>query len=152
MHHYIDFLEVAPDAVIIIDAEGCIEYVNEQAEFLFHYRRAALVGKSVEVLLPERFRTQHRDHRLEYTTSPRRRAMAEGVELFGLRSDGREIAVDISLAPVSSSDGGVRYAAAIRDVTAQRQAVLVISQTIARTTEWLSQLAGALDQLSPTRH
>lgn len=148
---YEHFLEVAPDAVVIVDASGIIEYVNEQAEFLFHYRRGSLVGRSIDVLLPARFRSTHTEHITEYVADPRRRPMGEGgVELYGLRSDGVEIAVDVSLAPINS-DHGLRYAAAIRDVTAQKQAVRVISQTIARTTEWLNQLDTALDQLTPGR-
>lgn len=149
--NYTDFLAVAPDAIIIIDAGGTIEYVNEQAEFMFRYKRERLIGQPVEVLLPERFRERHGDHRDDYVTDPRRRSMGEGLELYGLRSDGVEIAVDISLAPINSH-GGVRFAAAIRDVTAQKQAVRVIGQTIARTTEWLNQLDSALAQLSPGQH
>lgn len=147
---YTDFLEVAPDAIIIIDAEGFIEYANEQAEYLFHYKRQYLIGKQIELLLPDRFRANHSRHRDGYVKDPRRRAMGEGTELYGLRADGQEIAVDISLAPIMSQDG-IRFAAAIRDVTAQKQAVRVIGQTIARTTEWLSQLDTALAQLSPGR-
>lgn len=146
---YAHFLDVAPDAVVIIDADGVIEYVNEQAEFMFRYKRDEIVGQSVDMLLPPRFRGRHEAHRTGYVADPRRRSMGEGLELFGLRSDNIEFAVDISLAPVTTADGQIRYAAAIRDVSAQRQAVRVISQTIARTTEWLSQLDCALDQLSP---
>lgn len=149
---YATFLAVAPDAVVIIDDDGIIEYLNEQAEYMFRYRREQLMGRPIETLLPERFRQRHVDHRSEYIDDPRRRSMGEGFELYGLRSDNVEFAVDISLAPIES-DEGVRYAAAIRDVTAQKQAVVVISQTIARTTEWLHQLDHALGQLSPgVRH
>lgn len=146
--NYTDFLAVAPDAIIIIDGDGLIEYVNEQAEFMFRYKRERLIGQPMEILLPERFRERHAEHRVDYVNDPRRRPMGEGLELYGLRSDGIEIAVDISLAPIASN-AGVRFAAAIRDVTAQKQAVRVIGQTIARTTEWLSQLDTALAQLSP---
>lgn len=146
---YSHFLELSPDAVVIIDGAGIVEYMNEQAEFMFRYRRENVIGKSVDVLLPERFRGRHVSHRFGYMEDPRRRSMGEGLELFALRSDNVEFPVDISLAPITTVDGHPRYAAAIRDVTAQKQAVLVIKQTIARTTEWLAQLDTALDQLAP---
>lgn len=146
---YVNFLDVAPDAIVIIDDLGIIEYVNEQAEFMFRYRSEQVVGRSVDVLLPERFRGRHVNHRAKFVADPRRRSMGEGLELYGLRSDNVEFAVDISLAPITTEDGEPRFAAAIRDVTAQKQAVRVISQTISRTTEWLSQLDSALSQLAP---
>lgn len=146
---YSHFLELSPDAVVIIDGSGVIEYVNEQAMFMFRYRREQIVGKSVDVLLPERYRGAHIAQRFHYMEDPRRRMMGEGRELYGLRSDNVEFAVDVSLAPIFTIDGQERYAAAIRDVTAQKQAVRVIKQTIARTTEWLTQLDTALDQLAP---
>jgi PAS domain S-box-containing protein len=147
---YTRFLDVAPDAMIIVDDDGIIEYVNEQAEFMFHYKRDALIGKPIEVLLPARYRHAHVAQRNGYIAEPLRRPMGEGFELFGLRADGTEIAVDVSLAPIESEDGP-RYAAAIRDVTAQKQAVRVIGQTVARTIEWLSQLDEALTHIAPRR-
>lgn len=149
---YAHFLDAAPDAVVIIRADGIIEYVNMQAEFMFRYRRDQIIGQSVDILLPQRFRERHRIHREDYVADSRPRSMGEGLELFGLRSDNVEFALDISLAPITTIDGEPRYAAAIRDVSAQRQAVRVITQTIARTTEWLSQLDSALEQLAPGRH
>lgn len=143
---YDSFLELSPDAVIIIDNVGTVEYFNEQAEFLWKRRRSEVLGTSIDELLPERFRGRHTKHRAEYIAEPRRRSMGQGLELYGLRSDGIEFAVDISLGPIVSG-GGQRYVAVVRDVTAQRNAVAVIRQTIILTQAWMQQLSVQLDRL-----
>lgn len=146
---YTSFLEVAPDAIVIIDGAGTIEYVNEQAEFMFRYKRERLIGQPVEILLPERFRNAHAIQRSDYSGAPMRRPMGgAGMELYGLRSDGTEMAVDISLAPIESTTG-LKFAAAIRDVTAQQEAVRIIGHTLTRTAEWFAQIELALAKLNP---
>ncbi len=112
-------LDSAPDAMIIIDESGRILFANRQVEALFGHRAADLVGRGIEQLLPERFRKRHVSHRQNYFANVRVRPMGAGFELFGLRADGTEFPVEISLSPVTQ--GGVTaVAAAIRDVTERK--------------------------------
>lgn len=116
-----NLVESAPDAVVIVDARGDIVLVNEQTEALFGYPRDELLGKSVELLLPDRFRGQHALHRTAYLEDPRTRPMGVGLELAGRRRDGTEFPVDISLAGVETPEG-LLATARIRDITEQRRA------------------------------
>ena len=113
-------LESAPDAMVIADAQGSIVLVNAETEKLFHYQRKDLLGQSVDILVPERFRKSHPSHRSKYASQPRPRAMGAGLELYGLRKDGSEFPVEISLSPLETSEG-VLISSAIRDVSEQRK-------------------------------
>ncbi|WP_415952818.1 PAS domain S-box protein [Streptomyces sp. KLOTTS4A1] len=114
-------LEAAPDAMVIVDGAGCIRLVNAQTEKLFGYQRVELLGQPVELLIPGRFRTQHAGHREAYASTRQVRPMAAGLELHGLRKDGTEFPVEISLSPLETSDG-LLVSAAVRDVSDRKAA------------------------------
>jgi PAS domain S-box-containing protein len=115
-------LEAAPDAMVIADPGGRIALVNARAEQLFGYTREEMLGQPIESLIPARFHGAHRGHRSGYFRDPRVRPMgAGGLALFGLRKDGTEVPVEISLSPLES-DEGMLAITAIRDVTERKRA------------------------------
>ena len=112
-------LEYAPDATVIVDGEGLIRLINAQTESIFGYFREELIGQPIEKLIPKRFHGRHVHDRLSYAHDPRVRPMGAGIELFGLRKNGTEFPVEISLSPVSLREG-MFVSAAIRDVTERK--------------------------------
>ncbi len=114
-------LESAPDAVVIVGKKGLIELVNRQAEIIFGYKRDELIGEKIEVLIPASFRKNHSNHRDSYFKKPNARAMGAGLELLGLRKNGKEFPVEISLSPLETEDGTL-VSAAIRDITDRKAA------------------------------
>jgi PAS domain S-box-containing protein len=122
------FFEAAPDAMILISSDGTILMMNTQTERLFGYRREDLLGKPVELLVPARFRGGHPIHRSKFFAEPRMRPMGVGLDLRGLRRDGSEFTIEISLSPIESP-GGLTVGAAIRDVTASRRVMRQFEET-----------------------
>ena len=113
-------LDSLPDAIVLADSAGRIVLANAQAERLFGYNPEELTGQSVEVLVPERYHAAHVGHRAGYATNPRPRAMGAGLELYGLRKDGSEFPVEISLAPLETEKGTL-VITAIRDISERRR-------------------------------
>ncbi|NQD36692.1 response regulator [Permianibacter sp. IMCC34836] len=114
-------IDGAPNAMLIVDAEGRIEWLNPQAEQLFGYDRASLQNQPIEVLLPERYRNQHNGWRRGFQAAPSPRQMGSGRELFARRQDGSEVPVEIGLSPVQTDDG-VKTIGSIIDLSARRHA------------------------------
>ena len=124
-------LESATDAMIIIDREGRIIVANPTIEQLFGYPRQELIGKSMEILLPERFRKTHHFQLTGYFAQPHARAMGAGMELLGLRQDGIEFPVDVSLSPLKTGQG-LLVMATIHDITRRKQAEEALRESEAR--------------------
>ncbi|HEX4075368.1 MAG TPA: PAS domain S-box protein [Candidatus Acidoferrales bacterium] len=116
-----NLLESAPDAMVIADGHGQVQFINAQTERLFGYSREELVGKPVEMLLPQRLHDQHVGNRRRYSESPRPREMGVGLELSGRHKDGTEFPVEVSLSPLKTQDG-LLVSSAIRNVSERRHA------------------------------
>jgi PAS domain S-box-containing protein len=114
-------LDAAPDAVVTVDEAGVIVLVNVQAEQLFGYRREDLIGRPVELLVPERARLVHGRHRQGYMADPKVRPPVAGMQLAGRRRDGSEFLAEISLSAMAT-DTGLLISAAIRDATERLKA------------------------------
>jgi PAS domain S-box-containing protein len=112
-------LESAPDATVIVNVKGEIQMVNKQTEEVFQYSKEELIGKAVEILIPMDIRSKHVSHRADFSHSPRRREMGEGIELKAVKKDGTLFPVEISLSPINTEDG-MLISAAVRDITARK--------------------------------
>ncbi|MBQ0788000.1 MAG: PAS domain S-box protein, partial [Oceanihabitans sp.] len=114
-------LESAPDAMVIVNDHGKIQLINRQAEKLFGYTSEELLSKSVELLIPIRYKHKHTSHRDGFFELPKTRKMGQGRELYALTKNGREIPIQISLSPLKTEEG-LLVSAAIRDITIQKKA------------------------------
>jgi PAS domain S-box-containing protein len=137
---YRRLLESAPDGIIEVDGCGRIVLLNSQAETLFGYKREELLGKTVELLIPERFRERHPGHRGKYCAHSLIRPMGSGLDLWGLRADGTEFAVDINLSPFHGENGpGV--ICMVRNVTDRKAAeeqIKILNQRLEQRTRDLA--------------
>jgi len=121
-------VEAAPNAMVMIDRAGKIVMVNTQAERVFGYLRAELVGQPVEMLVPERFRGRHPEMRNAFFADPRPRPMGAGRDLYGLNKDGSEFPVEIGLNPIET-DEGTMVLSAIVDITARKATELALRES-----------------------
>ena len=142
---YRDLLESTPDAIVMVNPSGHIVFVNGHAEALFGYQRGELRGLAMELLLPERFRGAHVGHRSGYFGRPTTRTMGVGLVLHGLRKDGSEFPVDISLSPLAL-DESTLVMSAIRDITERKR----IEQTVHEQNVELARAIQAKDRFLAT--
>jgi len=117
---YVQLLDTAPDAMVVVGGDGRVQLVNVQTETLFGYARAELVGQPLEILIPERFRQGHGAHLRRYFANPGARPMGSGLELFGRRKGGSELPIEVSLSPLRT-EHGTTVSAAIRDITERKR-------------------------------
>jgi PAS domain S-box-containing protein len=116
-----------PLGMLLVDQAGCIILANAGIEPLFGYRRDELTGQPVEALVPERFRPQHVGHRAAFGAAPEARPMGVGRDLYGRRKDGSEFPVEVGLTPLPDA-AGLHTLASIIDITARKQAEVVLRQ------------------------
>jgi len=112
-----ELLHAAVDAAIVADASGAIVYLNREAEALFGYRADEVLGKPIEMLMPEEFRDRHRHHREAYADAPRARPLLSGLDLYGRRKDGSRFRAEIALTPINT-EAGLLVASTVREVNA----------------------------------
>lgn len=132
-------VEYAPSAMIMIDRGGQIVLVNAQTEQLFQYPRSALIGQTVEMLVPERLRGEHEHFRRGFFDVPQPRPMGAGRDLFGRRSDGSEFPVEIGLNPIETEEG-MMVLASIVDITERQRAQQKLESALQEKTILLNEV------------
>jgi PAS domain S-box-containing protein len=113
-------LEAIPDAVAAVNQQGVIVQINSQTEGMFGYTRDELIGQSVDMLVPERHRANHHQHREDFHSKPKIRRMGSGLDLYARRRDGSEFPVEISLSPVATGNGAI-VLSVIRDISDRKR-------------------------------
>lgn len=146
-HLFEHLLEAAPDAVVIVDANGEIILVNAMVTKLFGYTRSELIGQLIECLIPERFRERHVEMRKAYAANPTTRPMGRQLDLVALNKSGDEFPGEISLSPIYS-ERGLLITAIIRDITERKQAEEALRKTTADLL-YANQLLTELSNLDP---
>jgi PAS domain S-box-containing protein len=156
---YEGLFEFAPDAIVVVDSEGRIVQVNRRAEALFGYNREELLNSEHDVLLPERFREKHKEHRKAYMADPRVRPMGTGLELYGRKKDGSEFSVDIALGVLhpSKNETDIFVLAVVRDITQRKETerkLLEAKASLEHSNQELEQFVYSVshDLRAPLRH
>ena len=121
-------VEAAPNAMIMVNRAGEIVMVNAQAERVFGYSRAELLGRPVEMLVPPQFHGHHAGLREVFIGNPRARPMGAGRDLFGLKKDGSEFPVEIGLNPITT-DEGLMVLSAIVDISERKAAEAALRES-----------------------
>ncbi len=155
-HTKFDFslmVEASPSAIVLVDSQGGIIYINKLAEKLFQYNREELIGKKLEVLIPEKFRKHHSSHRDLFLSHPQTRPMGEGRDLYALKKDGSEFPAEIGLNPIKTA-GEVFVLASVIDITKRRElekAVQAKSKELEEQYQKLQQSEEKLKELNATK-
>jgi PAS domain S-box-containing protein len=136
-------LNSAPDAMVIVNSTGAITLVNSQTERLFGYTCAELIGQPIEILVPERFQSNHSQYRNSYAAEPHVRPMGVGIELYARHKDGHEFPIEVSLSPLHTATG-ILISSSIRDVTERKRA----EETLKRTATDLMRSNTELEQFA----
>ncbi len=113
-------VESSPNGLIIVDAEQTIVQVNPQTEKMFGYDRRDLLGRKIDVLIPARLSHNHGAYFNAFMAKPQIRAMGSGRDLYGLRRDGKEVPIEIGLAPLVV-DGKKMVLATVVDITERKK-------------------------------
>ena len=136
----------APVAVIAVDATGQVLFANHKLAEMFGYAVGELLGGSLELLIPERYRTDHVLHRAEYGTNPRLRAMGSGLDLAGRRKDGSEFPIEVGLSHFET-DNGLLVMASILDITRRKQTEEVLERRVQERTQEIERRRQVADSL-----
>jgi PAS domain S-box-containing protein len=141
-------VEASPSAIVMVNDQGRITFLNTQTEQLFGYPRSELLEQPVEILVPERYRHAHPGHRAGFFRSPSTRSMGAGRDLFGRRKDGSEFPVEIGLNPIQAEQGAM-VLGTIVDITERKQA----EETVRRSQQQLAGVIGsAMDAIITVDH
>jgi PAS domain S-box-containing protein len=135
-------INAAPDAILVINSDGCIINVNDEAERLFGYPREALLGRDVEVIIPERFKAAHHAKRARYSEAPSARTISG--ELAARRADGTEVPVEIRVSPLDS-EGQLTMVGIVRDITARQRAQMEQQRLVHELGERVKELTALHD-------
>jgi two-component system sensor histidine kinase/response regulator len=119
-HDFKIIIDRAPDSILFVNSDGLIKFVNKRVEIDFGYKSEELLNQKIEILMPDRFRMKHFSYRSEYLKDPRSRTLETATDLYGLRKNGEEFPIDVSISPLYTSSGNLFIIAAIRDITEKK--------------------------------